>query len=460
MTVKNRACALLGCARPIVLAGMGGPSRAELVAAVTRAGGFGFLGMVREPPELISAEVEKLRAAGCERFGVNIIPAATDPGLLDAQIETIIALGVPVVCLFWDLDPAVVARLRAAGIIVIYQVGSVDEALAAERAGAQIIIAQGCEAGGHVRGTTPLHVLLPQVVDAVTVPVLAAGGLATGGDLLIAQALGAEGAVFGTAFLAASESFAHSHHKQRLVEARPGDTLLTEMFHINWPPGAPVRVLASAVTEGGPRPAEASRVIGAEGTRPIYLFSTDSPLQSMTGDFESMALYAGTGVGSIDAVRPAAEILLEIVVGAATGPVSPDTGIEQSSPACYAHEMGGAYMGQPEPDEVAAEIAALLADLKAMLAASLADGASKDGNGPPFSRDGDALARWIVRLAPVTGDAPIPRRAAIGMDAARRAAVDRLGLFVPRLFNAPPAADLAVLRRWLAMEEAPEPVLP
>src|SRR5690606_35964142 len=112
------------------------------------------------------AEVDKLRAGGCERFGVNIIPAATEPGLLDAQIETIIALGVPVVCLFWDIDPAVVARLRAAGIIVVYQVGSADEALAAERAGAQILIAQGCEAGGHVRGTAPLRVLLPQVIDA------------------------------------------------------------------------------------------------------------------------------------------------------------------------------------------------------------------------------------------------------------------------------------------------------
>src|SRR5690606_27914648 len=99
-----------------------------LVAAVTGAGAFGFLGMVREPPALIRQEVEELRRLGHQRFGVNIIPAATDPTLLEQQIETIIALRVPVVALFWDIDAAVIARLREAGIVVVYQVGSVEEA--------------------------------------------------------------------------------------------------------------------------------------------------------------------------------------------------------------------------------------------------------------------------------------------------------------------------------------------
>src|SRR6185312_9802005 len=141
------------------------------------------------------------------QFGVNIIPAATPPGLLDQQVAAIIRLRVPIVALFWDLDISLVRRLREAGILVVYQVGSVNEAVAVQHAGADIVIAQGREAGGHVRGTMRLRELLPAVVDAVKVPVLAAGGLGTGGDLLTAMALGADGIVLGTAFLAAKESF-------------------------------------------------------------------------------------------------------------------------------------------------------------------------------------------------------------------------------------------------------------
>src|SRR3546814_635138 len=118
---------LLGSKLPLVLAGMGGVARAELVAAVTAAGGFGFLGMVREPPELIEREVTRLRALGHSRFGVNIIPASTDPALLERQVSTLIDLAVPVVCTFWTLDQQVTRRLRDAGIMVVHQVGSVDE---------------------------------------------------------------------------------------------------------------------------------------------------------------------------------------------------------------------------------------------------------------------------------------------------------------------------------------------
>src|SRR5690606_29823746 len=145
------------------LAGMGGVARSELVAAVTAAGGFGFLGMVREPVALLEQEVAQLRAAGHTRFGVNLIPAATEAGLLRAQVAACLALGVPAICLFWDLDAGLVGQLRDAGVLVVYQVGSAAEAAAAEGAGAQIIMAQGVEAGGHVRGRQKLNELLPEV---------------------------------------------------------------------------------------------------------------------------------------------------------------------------------------------------------------------------------------------------------------------------------------------------------
>ena len=313
----TRVCDLLDCRYPVVLAGMGGVARSELVAAITNAGGFGFLGMVREPPSLIRKEVQAVRRATSQRFGVNLIPAATDRELLERQLRMCIDLAVPVVALFWELVPGVVERLRDAGILVVYQVGSAKEAEKAQRAGAHILIAQGVEAGGHVRGTTPLKRLLAEVIATSDVPVLASGGIVDGRDVADALSSGADGVVIGTAFLASPESFAHDYHKERIVTARSQETLLTDMFHINWPIGAPVRVLQNSATRGlrgdpfGPK-----SVIGDEEGRPIYLFSTNSPLRSMTGDFEAMALYAGQGVDRIDAIIPAGDRLRAIVAEA------------------------------------------------------------------------------------------------------------------------------------------------
>jgi nitronate monooxygenase len=315
--LSTRVCDLLNCRYPIVLAGMGGVARSELVTSVSNAGGFGFLGMVREPPSLIRQEVEAVRRATSQRFGVNLIPAATDSELLERQLRMCVDLAVPVVALFWELVPGVVERLRDAGVLVFYQVGSAKEGELAQRAGAHILIAQGVEAGGHVRGTTPLKRLLQEVIATSDVPVLASGGIVDGRDVAEAFSCGAEGVVIGTAFLASPESFAHDYHKGRIVAAKSKDTLLTDMFHINWPIGAPVRVLQNSATRGergdpfGPK-----SVIGEEEARPIYLFSTDSPLRSMTGDFEAMALYAGQGVDKIDAIIPAGDRLRAIVAEA------------------------------------------------------------------------------------------------------------------------------------------------
>ncbi len=364
--LHSPACELLGCTYPLVLAGMGGVARAELVGAVTQAGGFGFLGMVREPVALIRAQVQALREHGIHRFGVNLIPAATDPELLEAQIAACIELGVPVVGLFWDLSAALVQRLRGAGIVVVCQVGTAAEARAAQAAGAQALIAQGVEAGGHVRGDRPLHDLVPEVVAATTVPVLAAGGITNGADVATVLALGAQGAVLGTALIATTESFAHDHHKQRLIEAGEGDTVLTAAFHINWPPGARVRVLTSAVTRGerGDPFADTRTVIGDEDGRPIHLFSTDSPLRSMRGEFEAMALYAGQGVGRVNAIVGAAQ-RLRVIADEATalltaGTAPPPEHAQAASPACFAHEADDRYMGYAGREELLAALNELL----------------------------------------------------------------------------------------------------
>ena len=121
----------------MVLAGMGGVARSELAAAVSSAGGFGFLGMVREPPELIRREINRVRAATTCPFGVNLVPAATPADLLEAEIEIIVAERVPAVTLFWDLRPDIVRRLKDSACLILCQVGSVREAEEAAAAGAE-----------------------------------------------------------------------------------------------------------------------------------------------------------------------------------------------------------------------------------------------------------------------------------------------------------------------------------
>ncbi|MDQ0392812.1 NAD(P)H-dependent flavin oxidoreductase [Labrys monachus] len=306
--LQTQACRLLGCDLPIVLAGMGGVARSELVGAVTLVGGFGFLGMAGEPAARIEREVAAVRAVTPRPFGVNLIPAATRPALLDEEVSACIALGVHAVMLFWTLDEKVVARFRDAGILVACQVGSRVEAQAAQQAGAGILVAQGVEAGGHVRGSLPLAKLLREVVPSSEVPVLAAGGIVDGRDLAAVLEAGAQGAVVGSAFLASPESFAHPYYKQRIVEAGAEDTVITDVFHIGWPIAAKMRVLRNSTTDRDRR--EAFQVppvpIGMDDGQPVYRFSTAAPLRSTTGDLEAMALYAGKGVGRIDALMPAA----------------------------------------------------------------------------------------------------------------------------------------------------------
>jgi nitronate monooxygenase len=316
-------CDLLECRYPILQAGMGGVARSELVAAVIEAGGYGFLGMVREPPDLIEREIDKVRAHTDEPFGVNLIPAATDPDLLEAELSVCLKKKVHSLCFFWDVHADVIARAKAAGCRVLYQVGSVKDAVAAAEAGADAIIAQGFEAGGHVRGAVSSLVLLPQVVRAVSIPAIACGGFASGESLIAALALGAQGIHCGTAFLATKESFAHDYHKARVIEAKSEDTVYTDAFAINWPPDSPVRVVANRLTDElgrfllGHRPEDIPRsAIAAEEGRPIYKFSTDSPLRTTTGNLECLALFAGQIAGAIEAIPSAGGRVGEIVSAA------------------------------------------------------------------------------------------------------------------------------------------------
>ncbi len=321
--LRTPLCELLGIGLPILCAPMGFVTGPELTAAVSNAGGLGILSFSRNPPERLRQEIRRVRELTAKPFGVNLLLPADVPEHAAVCIEE----RVPLLSLFWG-DPApYVEPAHKAGVLVIHQVGSVDEARSAVDAGVDIIIAQGVEAGGHVRGEISLRALVPRVVDAVApAPVVAAGGIADGRGVAAALALGAQAVSIGTRFLATSESRAHSLYKQRIIDARGGDTVLTTIFGYTWP-NAPHRTLRTEFVEqwisdqargNQARPDEP--VIGETrvGGQPVPVkrFMGFTPSVDTIGDIESMALYAGQGVGLIDKIQPAADVVRELADGA------------------------------------------------------------------------------------------------------------------------------------------------
>jgi nitronate monooxygenase len=318
--MRTALCESLGIEHPIFSAPMGPDiAGAELVAAVSNAGGFGILQAQFAPPPEFREEIRRVRALTSKPFGVNL--------LLHFPAEELFAIcleeRVPAVSLFWGDPTPFVARAHGAGVKVIHQVGSVADAERSARAGTDVIIAQGLEAGGHVAGNVSTLVLVPRVVDAVApTPVAAAGGIADARGVAAVLALGAQAAVLGTRFLASAESRAHPDYKKRLVDASEEDTVHTTLFGYGWP-NAPHRALRTSFTDvwrgreaRGQELRRDEEVVGQ--TRffgrdaPMVRFSSVPPNVDATGDLEQMALLAGQSVGAIDRVRPAGELVREL----------------------------------------------------------------------------------------------------------------------------------------------------
>ena len=318
---KTALCRDLGITHPIFCAGIGAASGPELVAAVSNAGGCGVLGTASFPGKFVRAEIERLKGLTDKPFGVNLVL----PLLRKGQIEACFDERVPVLVLFWG-DPApYVDEAHRRGIKVILQVGSVAEAVAGAQAGVDAIIAQGFEAGGHVKGTIALSVLLPTIVDAVApLPVIASGGIADGRGLVAALSLGAHGVSIGTRFLASTEAHACGAYKDRIVMASAEDTVYTEQCNLGWA-DAPHRVLRTSSIERweragrpptGERPAEGTLLgtMQSGGTAvEILAYSAYLPEPGVCIDIEQMALYAGQSCGLVNAVKPAAEIVAAII---------------------------------------------------------------------------------------------------------------------------------------------------
>jgi NAD(P)H-dependent flavin oxidoreductase YrpB (nitropropane dioxygenase family) len=301
----NRFTDLIGCRWPIQQAGMSGTATAPLAAAVANAGGLGMIGIGRQPLELIAAHLDEAATLTSAPVGVTCIAHFVRP-----EVEELVTARMRIVEFFYDWPDA---RRVPGDVICGWQVGSVDEAKAAVDAGCQYVIAQGMEAGGHVRGHVALDELLPAVRAAVNVPVVAAGGMSDVDAVRKAVALGADAVRVGTRFVATRESFAHPDYIEALVAAGSDDTVLTEAFGVGWP-DAPHRVLRSSLDAAG---ATTGDVVGEMELGPgnitqIPRFGVSSPTRVTTGHIEAMALYAGSGVGSIDRVMTAAEVVDEL----------------------------------------------------------------------------------------------------------------------------------------------------
>src|SRR5215475_9080348 len=319
--MKTSLCDMLGIEYPIVAAPMGpdltGP---ELVAAISNAGGLGIMQAQFCSPPLFRKEIQRVRALTAKPFGVNLLLHFP----VEDQVAVCLDERVPVLSLFWGDPTPYVGRAHAVGVKVFHQVGSVADARRAAAAGVDVIIAQGVEAGGHVAGEVSTLALVPRVVDAVAPrPVAAAGGIGDARGVVAALALGAQAAVLGTRFLASVECRAHPHYKDQIVHANETDTVRTTLFGFGWP-NAPHRTLRTKFVQhwlGNEGRGQESRpdepIIGqtiiAGQTMPLLRFMGFPPNCDTTGDIDSMALLAGEGVGLVRDVKPAGQLVRELV---------------------------------------------------------------------------------------------------------------------------------------------------
>lgn len=303
-------CQRLGIAHPIFLAGMGGVSYAEVCAAVSAAGGFGSLGMAGLSPDQIRDQMRRVKDLTDKPFGVDLLTA--QPESLSRSVDVIVAEGAAAFIAGLGVPVAILATLKQAGLLVMSMCGTVAHARKAEAAGCDVVIAQGTEAGGHT-GKVASIALWPQVVDAVSIPVLAAGGVVDGRGLVAALALGCQGVWMGTRFIASHEAHAADVYKQAIVRMSESDTVISRAFT-----GKTLRALANDTTKAW------------EGRdheiKPFVMQVMESAAQNLLGpiagiidnvDPQRQCLAVGQGGGAVQDVRACADIIAQIIADAA-----------------------------------------------------------------------------------------------------------------------------------------------
>ncbi len=297
---KTRITEMLGIEYPIIQGGMAWVANAELAAAVSNAGGLGIIGAGNAPPDWLEGEIRRVRELTDKPFGVNVMLLSP---FVDDVIELLKREKVPVVTTGAGSPQKVIDALKPLGTKVIPVIASVAHAKRVEKQGADAVVAEGMESGGHIGELTTMA-LLPQVVDAVKIPVIAAGGIADGRGFVAALALGAEGVQMGTRFVCAQESPAHIRYKEKIINAGDRDTVVTARIT-----GHPVRCLRNKLTREFERleeeraPIEEFEKLGIGKLRAAVV----------DGDVEWGSVMAGQIAGLIKDIKPAKKIIEDIM---------------------------------------------------------------------------------------------------------------------------------------------------
>lgn len=299
---------------------------AAFVAAVSNAGGIGAFGVGFTPPEQLRAHIRRIRELTDKPFNINFITCFDN----DAQIRVCVEERVPVVSFHWGHPaPDHLKLLQDAGISVWEQIGTVEAARRAVGDGVEVIIAQGFEAGGHNYQGLPTFVLVPEIVDAVAPALmLASGGISDGRGAAAALALGADGVWVGTRLVASAESTIHPENKRRIVEGRGEDTCFSAIFGPEWPHFNPMRLHRNRVVaeyDGRLDEVPMKRDHLPEIGRTVFLgeelvmrkFNVVLPTPATTGDFEEMPWLMGQGISLVHDIKPASEIVAEMMAEAA-----------------------------------------------------------------------------------------------------------------------------------------------
>jgi enoyl-[acyl-carrier protein] reductase II len=300
--MTNRITALFNIQYPLIQAGMIWCSGWELASAVSNAGGLGIIGSGSMYPDVLNEHIEKCKKATNKPFAVNLPMLYPD---IDKHIETIIKQNVPIVFTSAGNPKKWTAHLQQHGIIVVHVVSSVKFALKAQEAGVDAVVAEGFEAGGHNgRDETTTFCLIPMVSEAITIPLIAAGGIGTGRGMLAAMNLGADAVQIGSRFVASHESSAHDNFKNTVVDAKEGDTMLTlkEITPVRLIKNAFYNQVAEAYQDG--KSIDDLKTLLGRGRAKKGMFE---------GDLIEGELEIGQISGIIHEIKPAADIVEEII---------------------------------------------------------------------------------------------------------------------------------------------------
>lgn len=303
MVLRTAICDLFGIEHPIIQGGMAHIGTAELVSAVSNAGGLGIIGCGYYQADWVRQQIRLTKQKTQKPFGINV--PLTSP-YVNEVIEVILQEGVPIITTGTASPRPFMARFKAAGMKVMPVIASVSAARHVEEAGADAVVAEGMESGGHIGDVTTLP-LVPQIVDAVKIPVVAAGGIADGRGLAAALALGAQGVQMGTRFVCSTECIAHAKYKQKILEANDRATVVT-----GYVTGLPVRSLKNALTEQY----QALEQAGVTKEELTALGQGKMHLGLVEGDTDEGSLLAGQIAGIIRDIKPVRAIIEDTVAEA------------------------------------------------------------------------------------------------------------------------------------------------